>query len=73
MNMLPNKAIVRAIPNAVPEYLAYLLPMLPSTTGKAEARPKPIKVKAKTVIVSDFVIANIMQPNTAIIDDNARM
>ena len=64
------RAIVNAIPNAVPDHLTNRSPMIPNTTGNAAASPKPVNPRAKAAIIPDDVVDKIMQPINATPEKN---
>lgn len=63
------RAIVKAIPKAVPDHFTNRSPIIPKTTGKAAASPNPASAKAIIVNIQDEVKDNNMHPANAINDD----
>ena len=60
------RAIVKAIPKAVPDHFTNRSPMIPRTTGKAAASPNPVSARAKMVSIQDEVKDNNIHPAKAV-------
>lgn len=73
MSIFPNKAMVKAMPNAVPDHFTNRSPMMPRTTGNAAASPNPEIPKARNVMGPDSVTDSIIDPITASVDEAVRM